>query len=453
MKNLLILPITLLLFSCSKEKELPLLKLSEDNRYIVTEYNKPFFWLGGTAWELIHRLNREEVDQYMDNRASKGFTVVQTVVLAELDGLNTPNAYGHKPLIGNDPTQLNEAYFEHVDYVVKKAAEFRMYIGMLPTWGDKFNKAWGEGPEVFTPENARIFGELLAKRYLRHKNIIWILGGDRWPEDDEDRAIIEGMAAGIRSVDSIHLVTYHPNGGRRATEFFNETWLDFDMFQSGHDRTIKDYQFVWTCREVEPKRPVINGEPRYENHPDRFNAVKYGWMDAADVRASAWWSMLSGAAGYTYGCHDIWQMYSHTRTAINGARTEWSTSLNLPGSTQLHYMKKLLEQFPWQKMNNDQSLILSENLNDSSFVVASIGDEKDFVLAYVPIGNAVKIDLAKITAENVKAYWYNPRDSKSVEIGEYKTTEIPEFKPWSVGWGSDFVLVIMDAKAPYKLPE
>lgn len=93
------------------------------------------------------------------------------------------------------------------------------------------------------------------------------------------------------------------------------------MFQSGHDRTTKDHEFVRAGRSVTPARPVINGEPRYVNHPDRFKPDIYGWMDDSDVRTSAYWSMLSGAAGYTYGCHDIWQMFDVRRTAINGART------------------------------------------------------------------------------------------------------------------------------------
>jgi hypothetical protein len=59
----------------------------------VTADGRPFFWLGDTAWELFHRLNREEATRYLEDRASKGFTVIQAVALAELDGLNTPNAY------------------------------------------------------------------------------------------------------------------------------------------------------------------------------------------------------------------------------------------------------------------------------------------------------------------------------------------------------------------------
>lgn len=116
------------------------LRVSDDRRFLVREDGTVFFYLGDTAWELFHRLTREQADLYLEDRARKGFNVVQAVALAELDGLNTPNPYGHKPLINNDPTRPNEKYFEHVDYIVNKANSLGIYVGLLPTWGDKFNK-------------------------------------------------------------------------------------------------------------------------------------------------------------------------------------------------------------------------------------------------------------------------------------------------------------------------
>src|SRR5687768_15785422 len=96
-------------------------KVSANHQYLETSKGKPFFWLGDTAWELFHRLNREEADTYLADRAAKGFTVIQAVVLAELAGLDTPNYYGNRPLVDNDPAKPNEAYFKHVDYIVNKA--------------------------------------------------------------------------------------------------------------------------------------------------------------------------------------------------------------------------------------------------------------------------------------------------------------------------------------------
>src|SRR3954469_6379196 len=90
---------------------LPRLKVSENRRFLVKEDGSPFFYLGDTAWELFHRLDRDEAGRYLADRAAKGFTVIQAVVLAELDGLHAPNAYGHTPLKEDNPARPDEDYF------------------------------------------------------------------------------------------------------------------------------------------------------------------------------------------------------------------------------------------------------------------------------------------------------------------------------------------------------
>ncbi|SHM78483.1 Putative collagen-binding domain of a collagenase [Cyclobacterium lianum] len=444
MKGILLLIITLLLPFLSNGQGLPSLKLSDNRRYLVTADNRPFFWLGDTAWELIHRLDKGQIDLYLKDRSDKGFNLIQTVVLAELDGLNTPNAYGDKPLIDNNPEKLNEAYFALVDYLVEKAGTMGMYIGLLPTWGDKFNKKWGTGPEIFTPENAKKFGELLAKRYKDHTNIIWIMGGDRAMEEERHYRIVRSMAEGIRSLDQQHLITFHPVGGRKATDFFGkESWLDMDMFQSGHSRMAKDYQFVLASRALDPLRPVINGEARYENIPDRFwDDEHHGWLDAADVRIAGYWSMLAGAAGYTYGCNDVWQMYETSRDPVINARTGWQAALSLPGASQMGYMKKIFEALPWQQLEMDQGLIIGENPENESHIVAARTKTSDLVLAYTPIGSPINIDLTKMNAPSIKAWWYNPRNGKIAAIGDFETNAPHKFTPWAYGWGSDFLLLL-----------
>jgi len=169
MKHLAYLIIVLVSFVCCQKKE-PLkhefLKVSTNGRYLEDKNGKPFLYLGCTAWELFHRLNREEAVEYLQNRKEKGFTVIQAVVLAENDGLRTPNAYGEVPLIDLNPEKPNEKYFEHVDFIVNKAEELGLYIGMLPTWGDKIpNINQAAGPIVFNSENAKIYGEFLGRRY------------------------------------------------------------------------------------------------------------------------------------------------------------------------------------------------------------------------------------------------------------------------------------------------
>jgi hypothetical protein len=240
-------------------------------------------------------------------------------------------------------------------------------------------------------------------------------------------------------------------GGKRAVDFFeNDNWLDLDMFQSGHSRLAKEYEYVLNSNKSTVKRPIINGEARYENIPDRFWENKYyGWLDDADVRVSAYWSILAGAAGYTYGCHDIWQMYTMKRQPMIQARTGWQQSLELPGSTQMKYMKELFGVLPWQTLELDQSLILNDNPEDEAYIIASISKSNDLILAYAPTGRSVKIDLTKIKAEKLNAFWFNPRSGKIVMIGEFETRIHREFKPWSQGWGSDFLLILTAKDAPY----
>lgn len=447
MKRTLIFLILGLLQIHARGQELPLLKVSDEKRYIVTQDNKPFFWLGGTAWELIHRLDKVEIDLYLTDRAEKGFTIIQTVILSELDGLNTPNAYGERPLINNDPQLLNPAYFELVDYIVKKSEELGLYVALLPTWGDKFNKGWGVGPVIFTKHNAEIYGQKIAERYKSNNNIVWILGGDRVPENQEHSEIIRSMAKGIRNVDSIHLISYHPSGGKNAIDYFNEDWLDLDMFQSGHNRLSKEYKYVLRAHEKAPNKPTINGEARYENIKDRFwEEAEYGWLDDADVRVSAYWSILSGAAGYSYGSNDVWQMYDISRYPNLQARTDWKVSLKLPGSVQMGYMKKMFEMFSWQDMIYDPSLILNENIENLSYIIAAVGKNKDFILAYTPTGKPIELDISRLQANTVFSYWFNPRSGKIKYISEYKKASQVEFKPWAEGWGSDFILIVTDEK-------
>ena len=68
----------------ARGQELSVLKISDNQRFIVTQVNKPFFWLGGTAWELIQRCNKEEIDQYLTDRADKTFIVILTAILTAL---------------------------------------------------------------------------------------------------------------------------------------------------------------------------------------------------------------------------------------------------------------------------------------------------------------------------------------------------------------------------------
>src|SRR5262245_22122797 len=309
------------------------LRVADNHRYLEFTDGKPFFYLGDTAWELFHRLNREDAVTYLTNRAQKGFTVIQAVALPPADGLKAPNAYGDLPFFGGDPNKPNEAYFKHVDFIISKADELDLFVGLLPTWGSY----WASGKSIFTVASARGYGRFLGLRY-KDKPIIWILGGDRSIATDDERAIIDALGAGLTEGDGgSHLKTYHPIGpGFSSIKLHDAAWLDFNMFQSSHAARDHDNGlFVEHDYALTPPKPTMDGEPRYEGIPVGFylrNTSGIDRFDDYDVRQAAYWSLLAGACGHTYGNNSIWQMY---KPAASGGVGDVSRGRDLfggPGS-------------------------------------------------------------------------------------------------------------------------
>lgn len=334
---------------------LPRLVLSRCRRHLALDNGQPFFYLGDTAWELLHRLTLSEAEEYLQTRARQGFNVVQTVALAELDGLRVPAACGFLPLENGDPTRPVEGYWRHVDAVVKLANSYGVYIGLMPAWGDKWNQGPGAGPEIFTPATAYAYGEWLGQRY-RDAGVVWILGGDRPVATSSHREILASLAAGLRAGDGGRaLITFHPPGGRTSREFWPaEEWLDFDMAQSGHCLvSLENYKLLAACRDAQPLRPCLDGEPCYEDHEvmlPEWKPVKPGWRyDAHAVRRAAWWALLSGACGHVYGAQPCWMMWDERYEPFGGVRMTWREALKLPGAQSMRALHTVAGQvgFPF----------------------------------------------------------------------------------------------------------
>lgn len=427
------------------------LKVSAGRRFLQHADGLPFFYLGDTAWELFHRLNREEVKRYLENRRQKGFTVIQAVVLAELDGINTPNPYGDCPLVNNDPSRPNEPYFRHVDYVVDMALRKGIFIGMLPTWGDKVVKEWGVGPMIFTPSNARSYGHFLGRRYKDKPNIIWILGGDR--KADGVEVIWREMAAGLEEGDEHrHLKTYHPMGEHSSSRWFHqEGWLDFNMLQSGHARKdLPNYVMIAADYGKAPSKPCMDSEPRYEDHPVNWDP-KNGWFDDFDVRQAAYWALFAGAHGHTYGCHDIWQMMAPERTPVSSARNSWPDVLDLPGAWDMQHVRNLLESRPFFARIPDQTLLVGDGGNGIDHLQACRSE--DYLFVYIPTGKPVTLNLGRISGKSLLAWWFDPRTGRAIRIGVVPNEGTKEFQPpGKPGRGNDWVLVLDDASRIFPEP-
>ena len=106
-------------------------------------------------------------------------------------------------------------------------------------------------------------------------------------------------------------------------------------------------------------KPVLDGEPIYEDHPVSFNAKKLGHSIAADVRRPLYWDLFGGAFGHTYGHHSVWQMWSPPGTPINNPLMPWDEAIEQPGAAQMQHARALLESRPFLTRIPDDGVIVA----------------------------------------------------------------------------------------------
>ncbi len=409
------------------------LRVTADRRFLEHADGTPFFYLADTAWELFHRLTLPEAEEYFEDRRRKGFTVIQAVVVSEFDGLTTPNANGHLPFADGDPARPDEGYFGTVDAMIDAAARRGIFIGVLPTWGDKVGpKAWGTGPEgIFHAGNARVYGRVLGERLRDRPNVIWILGGDR-PAEPPYLPVWREMAIGLSEGDGgRHLRTYHPHGGHSSSAWLHgEPWMDFHMIQSSHGGRDQDNAaLVARDYALVPPKPTLDAEAPYENHPINWKP-ELGRFDDADVRQAAYWALFAGACGHTYGCNEIYQFYTPGGRPVNSGYMPWREALGLPGAGQMLHIRRLLQSRPSFGRVPDAAVVVS-----GEGVRAARGH--GYVFAYLPRGGVAKLRLR--SAAN--ASWYDPRNGGWLAAGLSGPGECAFAAP-SAGRGNDWVLVL-----------
>ena len=464
---------------------LPTVRVAPGGHMLQTTADTPFLWLGDTAWELIHRTTRDEIAFYLRTRARQGFTIVQTVALAEFDGVDEPTADGLKPFLDDDPSKPNAAYFDKVAWVVDEAARNGLYVALLPTWGDKLTAPWGTGPRLFTvahPEVARAYGKFLAQRLKGRTNIVWMLGGDRparldfpgaqpwmhdyatkagWPSDTDWTPIWSAMAAGLAEggVDvPRRMVGFHPQGGALSTsvQLPDAVWIDVNGMQSGHGGGHDLPVWEWIARDyalAHPK-PVLDIEPNYEDHP--YNPwpewdPATGYFRDHDVRKQIYRSILAGGAGATYGDHAVWQFASSRHPVINHADRDWVTALHSPAADQLQYLRDLLLSRPYATRIPDPAMIVDNPAAGAQHMVAARGSDGSYAFVYVPTADqSFTLDFSRLSGSAHRLWWYDPRTGHATPLADAQAGPRCSFR--TPAHGPDWVLVIDDAAHEFPQP-
>ena len=438
------------------------LMISSNNRYLQFENGSPFFWLGDTGWLVPQHLDRSEVEYYFNKCRRAGYNMVQIQVM---DAVPSYNIYGQQSLpYGWDFTKADPegeySYWDHLDYIVRKAEQNGIYIGMVAIWGSQVQSG------NINAEQAKAYGKFLAERYKNNPNIIWIMGGDI--QGDIHPEVWNALATSIKSIDNKHLMTFHPRGRYTSAKWWSKaSWMDFHTFQSGHrkygqrmgnkdypipDSTEEDnWMYVDSTWAYKPIKPVLDDEPSYEDIPKGLHdANEARWQDY-DVRRYAYWSVFAGSCGHTYGHNAIMQMLKPgypTGYGSDGTVKAWYQGLEDPGYNQMQYLSDLMLSFPYFERIPDQSIIVGKNGMKYDRLIATRG--KDYLMVFNYNSNVMKIDLRKISGKKKLLWWFNPSDGAISFIGTADNTIItmsPQIE--KTDKINDRVLIAIDAEKNY----
>jgi len=469
------------------------LHVNQNGHFLAKTDGTPFFWLADNAGLLAQRLNHEETDLYLSDRARKAFSVIQLGAATKIDW---PNYAGELPFIDNDPARPNSRYFDNVDWVIERAAHHGLRVAIYATWGTYVTGGYEGGPKIFNENNATFYGRWLATR-LRNRGVTWILGGDtnpRWPKHLAFRAdgtveknlaivdyapVYDALARGLKDgAQGRALITYHPPSAsfpgtahpRTSLYFADRAWLDFNMLQSGHfaHSEIETFpelgaDFGWLAAfnyepvadeyRSEPTRPVIDGESRWE---DLGIDIKKGppYWGAPDIRRSAYQAVFAGAAGHTYGNENVVWFYDPARhPAAELEWRPWREALHAPGAGQMQHLKALMLSRPYFSRVPDQAIVVGNSGRGEEHIAATRDVNGTYLMVYAPQGQPLKVNLSKLAGTRAVGWWFDPRTGAATRIGgRIATSRTRSFMPPTRGQNADWVLVLDDEKENFPSP-
>lgn len=427
-----------------KAWEKGILRVSDNKRYFLNG-DKPFFWLGDTAWLIFANISEEEAYIYLKNRADKGFNVIQACLVYATQDMTDVNKM---PVRRYDVE--SEKYWEHCDKIISMAEKMGLYIALLPSWGSIVKN------NILNMENCDKYAQFLGKRYGEAKNIIWLLGGDIKAENYIE--FYEKFALSLKKNIKNQLVGFHPFGRCSTTMWFADSeWLDFNMFQSGHRRYDQSNLGAWDDNAIKEgffgednwryvlrdlslsDKPTLDGEPSYEWILQGLHDKSQPYWVAKDVRRYAYWSVFAGACGHTYGDNSVMQFYLEDGEGVSyGAKDKWYDAIHHDGSGQMGYLKKLMESVDFINGKLRDDLLIDGQKEKYERIAVFASD--DFLFAYNYLGREFDIDLSNYIGKDM--WFFRPSTGVESYMG-HVTKNLYHLKRFeSFDGEQDYVLVI-----------
>lgn len=414
---------------------------------------RPFFWLGDTAWLMFKRLNLSQIDDYLENRRQNKYNVIQVMLIHKLP---LENHAGRQPFIEGDftrPDLQGDSYWSLVDYALDKAEEKGLYIALVPAWGENVDRG------LLHLGNVEAYTNFIAQRYQNRPNIIWLVGGDTLGNANEQ--LWDAMGSILRKQCPSHLITFHPFGATSSSQWFhNKSWLDFNMFQSGHSTYAQtahrredfikagrklhgedNWRFVEEDLSRIPLKPTVDGEPCYERVLKGLHGPGHDFWASADIRRFAYWAVFAGAMGHTYGHSAVMQFHPGGYVGAYKAVESWAEAIHHPAATQMAHLRRLMEDMDFTKGMPCNDWVLSEKGSLQHRILA-FGCDK-WLLVHTATGRELELKPCFTNGNNITAHWFDPVNGIYSYIGVYLQNQLPKFTPPLRFDGSeDWVLVL-----------
>ena len=408
------------------------LKAGPTRRYLTDQNNVPFLIQGDTPWSLIVELSESEAEWYLEDRRLKGFNSIIVNLIEHKFASHPPNNRAGDPpfLLPGDFTAPNEKYFAHADRIIRMAADRGIQLLLAPCYlGYKgTDEGFYEEVKAAGPAKCRAYGRTIGSRYRNFDNLIWLVGGDRNPDDVLPH--VREMAEGIRETDGRHLFTAHvaPESAP-ADVYAGESWLAVNntySYKLVHDLLLRDYN-------RRPQCPFFLIESTYEGE---HNA------SAVQIRRQAYWAILCGGCGQFFGNLPIWPF-----------RRGWREALDSRGSRDMVHLNSLFLSRKWHDLVPDQrhetvTAGLGE-FNGLDYLAAGLTSDRSTLIAYLPSAREITVDLSRISGNRADAWWFDPRTGTARMAGSYANDGPRPFAPPGEG---DWVLVVDDTAANLPAP-
>lgn len=408
------------------------MRLKVNGKYLF-EDDKPFFWLGDTAWLILEKLTMPEIKLYLKNRSGLGFNVIQMVLAYSIPDLDSNDV-----MASDIKDYSNMEYWSFVKEVLAYAKSLNIWCALLPSWGHFIKK------DIINEGNCVRYVKFLCDYFKDTENIIWVLGGD--VRGDQNFKCFDMMGKAFKEFDSNKLVTFHPFGRTGSYLWFNDcSWLDFNMFQSGHRRYDQltlgawddknanedsfgedSYKYVIKGHSYDIKKPILDAEPSYEGIVQGLHDPNEPYWEARHIRRYAYWSVFEGACGFTYGNNAIIQFYRGFEKGSYGVRETWLEALHSPGGAQMQYLKKLMNSVDFTTGNSHSEYVLN---NKERHHRSSVFAGDDYMFIYTYKGDKLDIDLQKYTNKNMEIYLMNPENDSLSYYGSVSNQKMITIRP------------------------